>query len=123
MNIAYTHHRLPNGLDVLIHEDHGCPIVAVNVWYHVGSKNEKPGRTGFAHLFEHLMFEGSEHYDRGFFHRSSRRRSAERLASTGRTTGDVVPTMRWSSRLDGVRSHGILLPALTDPVRNHAKWC
>jgi zinc protease len=67
MNIPYTRHTLDNGLDVLVHEDHGCPIVAVNVWYHVGSKNEKPGRTGFAHLFEHLMFEGSEHYDRGYF--------------------------------------------------------
>ena len=67
MNISYSRHTLDNGLDVLIHEDHGCPIVAVNVWYHVGSKNEKPGRTGFAHLFEHLMFEGSEHYDRGYF--------------------------------------------------------
>jgi len=67
MNIPYTRHTLDNGLDVLIHEDHGCPIVAVNVWYHVGSKNEKPGRTGFAHLFEHLMFEGSEHHDRGYF--------------------------------------------------------
>ena len=68
MNIPYTRHTLDNGLDVLIHEDHGCPIVAVNVWYHVGSKNEKPGRTGFAHLFEHLMFEGSQHYDTGYFH-------------------------------------------------------
>jgi zinc protease len=68
MNIPYTRHTLENGLDVLVHEDHGCPIVAVNVWYHVGSKNEKPGRTGFAHLFEHLMFEGSQHYDKGYFH-------------------------------------------------------
>ena len=68
MNIPYTRHTLDNGLDVLVHEDHGCPIVAVNVWYHVGSKNEKPGRTGFAHLFEHLMFEGSQHYDKGYFH-------------------------------------------------------
>ena len=67
MDISFTQHKLANGLDVLIHEDHGCPIVAVNIWYHVGSKNEKPGRTGFAHLFEHLMFEGSEHYDRGYF--------------------------------------------------------
>ena len=67
MNISFTKHRLENGLDVLLHEDHGCPIVAVNVWYHVGSKNERPGKTGFAHLFEHLMFEGSEHHDRGFF--------------------------------------------------------
>jgi zinc protease len=68
MNIPFVRHRLDNGLDVLIHSDHNCPIVAVNVWYHVGSKNEKPGRTGFAHLFEHLMFEGSQHYDKGYFH-------------------------------------------------------
>jgi zinc protease len=67
VDIAFTHHRLDNGLDVIVHEDRNCPIVAVNVWYHVGSKNEKPGRTGFAHLFEHLMFEGSEHYDEGYF--------------------------------------------------------
>ena len=67
MHIAFTSHRLDNGLDVLVHEDHGCPIVAVNIWYHVGSKNEKPGRTGFAHLFEHLMFEGSQHHDKGYF--------------------------------------------------------
>ena len=52
---------LDNGLTVLVHEDHKTPIVAVNIWYHVGSKNEKPGKTGFAHLFEHLMFGGSEH--------------------------------------------------------------
>jgi zinc protease len=67
MNIPYTKHTLGNGMPVLIHEDRRCPIVAVNLWYHVGSKNEQPGRTGFAHLFEHLMFEGSEHYDHGFF--------------------------------------------------------
>jgi len=47
---------LDNGLTVIVHEDHKAPIVAVNTWYHVGSKNEKPGKTGFAHLFEHLMF-------------------------------------------------------------------
>src|SRR4051812_6240118 len=67
MNIPYTRHTLDNGLDVLVHEDHGCPIIAVNLWYHVGSKNEVPGRTGFAHLFEHLMFEGSQHHDKGYF--------------------------------------------------------
>ena len=67
MNIPYTKHTLANGLDVLLHEDHACPIVAVNVWYHVGSKNEKPGKTGFAHLFEHLMFNGSEHYNDDYF--------------------------------------------------------
>ncbi len=67
MNISFTKHVLGNGMPVLVHEDHRCPIVAVNLWYHVGSKNEVPGRTGFAHLFEHLMFEGSEHHDSGYF--------------------------------------------------------
>jgi zinc protease len=68
MNIPFTQHTLDNGLRVILHEDHRLPMAAVNLWYHVGSKNEHPGRTGFAHLFEHLMFEGSEHYDKGFFH-------------------------------------------------------
>jgi zinc protease len=67
LTLSFSKHRLANGLDVIVHEDHSCPIVAVNVWYHVGSKNERPGHTGFAHLFEHLMFEGSEHHDRGYF--------------------------------------------------------
>jgi zinc protease len=67
MNIPFVKHTLSNGLDVLLHQDRACPIVAVNVWYHVGSKNEQPGRTGFAHLFEHLMFEGSQHHDSGYF--------------------------------------------------------
>ena len=67
MNIPFVKQTLANGLDVIVHEDHACPIVAVNLWYHVGSKNERPGRTGFAHLFEHLMFEGSQHHDTGYF--------------------------------------------------------
>ena len=58
-DIPYTKFVLPNGLTVLVHEDHKTPVVAINTWYHVGSKNEKPGKTGFAHLFEHLMFSGS----------------------------------------------------------------
>jgi zinc protease len=61
VDIPYQEFTLPNGLTVIVHEDHKAPIVAVNTWYHVGSKNEKPGKTGFAHLFEHLMFGGSEH--------------------------------------------------------------
>src|SRR5437764_8128246 len=60
INIPYEKFTLPNGLTVLVHEDHKAPIVAVNTWYHVGSKNEKTGKTGFAHLFEHLMFGGSD---------------------------------------------------------------
>jgi zinc protease len=67
MNLPFAHQTLDNGLDVIVHEDRDCPIVAVSVWYHVGSKNEQPGRTGFAHLFEHLMFEGSQHHDEGYF--------------------------------------------------------
>ena len=61
VDIPYQKFVLANGLTVIVHEDHKAPIVAVNTWYHVGSKNEKPGKTGFAHLFEHLMFGGSEH--------------------------------------------------------------
>src|ERR671922_352030 len=67
VDIPYQRHVLPNGLTLILHEDHKAPIVAVNVWYHVGSKNERPGRTGFAHLFEHLMFNGSEHYNDDYF--------------------------------------------------------
>ncbi len=62
-DIPYTKFVLDNGLTVLVHEDHKAPIVAVNTWYHVGSKNEKPGKTGFAHLFEHLMFSGSDNFN------------------------------------------------------------
>lgn len=62
-DIPYSKFVLDNGLTVLVHEDHKAPIVAVNTWYHVGSKNEKPGKTGFAHLFEHLMFSGSDNFN------------------------------------------------------------
>ena len=62
-NISYTKFVLNNGLTVIVQEDHKAPIVAVNTWYHVGSKNEQPGKTGFAHLFEHLMFSGSENFN------------------------------------------------------------
>src|ERR1051325_1855306 len=67
IELPHAKRTLANGLDVLVHEDRRVPIVAVNLWYHVGSKNEHSGRTGFAHLFEHLMFEGSQHYDGGYF--------------------------------------------------------
>ena len=66
-NIKFVEYDLPNGLKVLLHEDHSTPIVAVSVMYHVGSKNEKPKRSGFAHFFEHLLFEGSENIKRGEF--------------------------------------------------------
>ncbi|HYD28138.1 pitrilysin family protein [Brevundimonas sp.] len=67
VDIPFTKFTLNNGLTVIVHEDHKAPIVAVNIWYHVGSKNEPQGRSGFAHLFEHLMFNGSENYNTDFF--------------------------------------------------------
>jgi len=67
ISIPYTRFTLPNGLDVILHEDHTTPTVTVNCWYHVGSAREKPGRTGFAHLFEHLMFMGSGNVPTGMF--------------------------------------------------------
>ena len=67
LRVPYRTFTLPNGLKVIVHEDHSVPIVTVNTWYHVGSADERPGRTGFAHLFEHLMFMGSEHVPTGAF--------------------------------------------------------
>jgi len=67
IEISYKKFVLPNGLTVIVHEDHKAPIVACNIWYHVGSKNEKLGKTGFAHLFEHLMFNGSENFNDDWF--------------------------------------------------------
>lgn len=84
-DIKYTKFVLNNGLTVLVHEDHKAPIVAVNTWYHVGSKNEKPGKTGFAHLFEHLMFSGSENFNTTFLN------ALERIGATnlnGTTNND-----------------------------------
>src|SRR2546426_2778554 len=65
--LAYEKYRLGNGLEVILLEDHRLPLVAVNLWYHVGPANEKAGRTGFAHLFEHMMFEGSKHVGKAHF--------------------------------------------------------
>jgi len=65
--LKFEKYTLANGLDVILHEDHSTPIVCVNIWYHVGSKNERRGRTGFAHLFEHMMFQGSQNHDNDYF--------------------------------------------------------
>ena len=70
--LRFEKYTLPNGLDVILHEDHSTPIVGVNVWYHVGSKDERPGRTGFAHLFEHMMFQGAKHTTRSISARCRR---------------------------------------------------
>jgi zinc protease len=67
IDVKYSQFMLPNGLTVILHEDHAVPLVSTNMWYHVGSAREKPGRTGFAHLFEHLMFMGSGHVKPGEF--------------------------------------------------------
>jgi zinc protease len=77
IDISYKKFVLKNGLTLIVHEDHKAPIVAVNVWYHVGSKNERPGRTGFAHLFEHLMFQGSENFNDDFF------KALDKIGATG----------------------------------------
>src|SRR5690242_223201 len=117
MQIPFVKHTLANGLDVLIHEDHALPIVAVNIWYHVGSKNEVPGRTGFAHLFEHLMFEGSQHYDRGYFHPLQEAGASLNGSTNADRTNywEVVPTNALDLALwmESDRM-GYLLPALTD---------
>lgn len=116
MHIPYAKRTLSNGLDVVVHEDHQLPMVAVNLWYHVGSKNERPGHTGFAHLFEHLMFEGSEHHDHGYF--SPLQRAGGLLngsTNTDRTNyWEVVPTgaLELALWMESDRM-GYLLPALT----------
>ena len=117
VSIPFAKHVLDNGLVVLAHEDHRCPIVAVNIWYHVGSKDEVPGRTGFAHLFEHLMFEGSEHHDSGYFQPLQHAGAAlNGSTNTDRTNyWEVVQTSALDVALwlESDRM-GYLLPALTE---------
>ncbi|MBP1635042.1 MAG: protease3, partial [Acidobacteria bacterium] len=117
MEIGCSKHVLGNGLEVLIHEDRGSPIVAVNLWYHAGSKNEQPGRTGFAHLFEHLMFEGSAHYDRSYFHPLQRAGAVLNGSTNADRTNywEVVPAgaLELALWMESDRM-GHLLPALTE---------
>jgi zinc protease len=117
MDIPFTQHTLSNGLDVIVHEDRDCPIVAVNVWYHVGSKNEKPGRTGFAHLFEHLMFEGSQHHDEGYFRPLQEAGGVLNGSTNADRTNywEVVPSgaLELALWMESDRM-GYLLPALTE---------
>lgn len=80
--VEFVEYDLDNGLHVILHEDHSTPIVAVSVLYHVGSKNEKPDRTGFAHFFEHLLFEGSENIERGEFDKYIQRAGGTLNANT-----------------------------------------
>ena len=115
-DLKVERYTLPNGLTVLLHEDHKTPVAAVNVFYRVGSKDEKPGRTGFAHLFEHMMFLGSKHHDEDFS-RPLERLGAENNASTDddhteyyeRVPSNALERALW---LEADRM-GFLLPAMT----------
>ena len=119
MDLPFTKHTLDNGLQVLVHEDHHVPVVGVNVWYHVGSKNERRSRTGFAHLFEHLMFEGSEHHNTGYFPPLQQAGAILNGSTNADRTNywEVVPTSALDLALwmESDRM-GYLLPALT-PAR------
>jgi zinc protease len=116
LDLPFAKRTLANGLDVIVHEDRHVPIVAVNIWYHVGSKNERPGMTGFAHLFEHLMFEGSEHHNSGYFPPLQQAGALlNGSTNTDRTNyWEVVPTSAVDLALwmESDRM-GYLLPALT----------
>src|SRR5438046_7757729 len=117
LHVPYQTFALSNGLQVLLHEDHSVPLVAVNMWYHVGSADEKPGRTGFAHLFEHIMFMGSQHVPTGEFDKLLEATGGDNNASTAedRTNyyedapSNVLALMLW---LDSDRM-GFLLPEIT----------
>jgi zinc protease len=117
LKVPYQTFTLGNGLKVILHEDHSVPILSVNTWYHVGSSDEKPGRTGFAHLFEHIMFMGSQNVPTGDFDRLL---EAAGASNNGSTTEDrtnyyedgpsnALPLMMW---LDSDRL-GFLLPEIS----------
>ncbi|HEY0528134.1 MAG TPA: pitrilysin family protein, partial [Gemmatimonadaceae bacterium] len=114
--IQFEKYKLPNGLEVILHEDHSTPIVAVDTWYHVGSGDEQLGRTGFAHLFEHIMFMGSQHVPVGAFDQMLEAAGADNNGSTteDRTNyyetlpSNALPLALW---LDADRM-GFLLPTM-----------
>ena len=120
--IQFEKYKLPNGLEVILHEDHSTPIVAVDTWYHVGSGDEQLGRTGFAHLFEHIMFMGSQHVPVGAFDQLLESAGANNNGSTteDRTNyyetlpSNALPLALW---LDSDRM-GFLLPTMDLPKVN-----
>jgi len=131
-SISFTEYSLDNGLQVLLHRDDSLPVAHVEVWYHVGSKDEPQGRSGFAHLFEHLMFNGSEHHDSEYFAplqplgaRVNGTTNTERTNYYETVPSNVVERALW---LEADRM-GFLLPALTqkkldnqrDVVRNERR--
>jgi zinc protease len=134
MPIPVDTYRLPNGLLVTLSEDHSAPIVAVNLWYHVGSANEREGRTGFAHLFEHMLFQGSEHVGANEHFELIQRAGGTLNGSTwlDRTNYfETVPSNQLAMALwlEADRM-GALLPAMTqqkldtqrDVVKNERRW-
>ena len=134
MPIPVDTYRLPNGLFVTLSEDHSAPIVAVNLWYHVGSANEREGRTGFAHLFEHMLFQGSEHVGSNEHFELIQRAGGTLNGSTwlDRTNYfETVPSNQLAVVLwlEADRM-GALLPAMTqqkldtqrDVVKNERRW-
>ncbi len=130
--LEFEKYVLDNGLQVILHEDHSVPMVSVNVWYHVGSKNEKSGRTGFAHLFEHMMFQGSKHHDQDYFAPLQRIGAAVNGSTTEDRTNywENVPSdqLELALWLESDRM-GYLIPAMTqdrldnqkDVVRNEKR--
>ena len=115
--VPYTRATLANGLTVIVHESHRVPLVAVNVWYHVGSRHEAAGLTGLAHLFEHLMFEGAEHQPRGYFEPLQRAGAAVNGSTSPDRTNywETVPpsALRLALWMEADRM-GWMAPALTD---------
>jgi zinc protease len=93
LSVPYTRFTLPDGLTVILHEDHSVPTVAVNLWYHVGSAREEPGRTGFAHLFEHIMFEGSKDVPEGKFDEWLEATGGDNNASTSKDRTNYFETV------------------------------
>jgi zinc protease len=124
MDVPFSKTTLDNGLDVIVHENHESPLVAVSVWYHVGSKNEPPHRTGLAHLFEHLMFEGASHQPRGYFEPLQEAGGAlNGSTSTDRTNyWEVVPrdAARFALWMEADRM-GWMLPALSEERFNNQR--
>jgi zinc protease len=134
MRVPIVTFRLANGLTVTLSEDHTAPIVAVNLWYHVGSANERPGRTGFAHLFEHMLFQGSAHVGANEHFEIVQRAGGTLNGSTwlDRTNYfETVPSNQLATALwlEADRM-GALLPAMTqqkldtqrDVVKNERRW-
>ena len=120
--IQFEKYKLPNGLEVILHEDHSTPIIAVDTWYHVGSGDEQVGRTGFAHLFEHIMFMGSEHVPVGAFDQLLESAGANNNGSTTEDRTNYYETLPSNALalalwLDSDRM-GFLLPTMDLPKVN-----